>query len=169
MGNASSTNPTSCTRQTGNKHEEWFIDYLHRQQKENMTINWATIETYLSPSKIYDEENDKLRVLSWIMRIVSRSQIQENNDRKKYIVRKQKQIKNMCSKKRYFRHKIREELVQYWHVLYQSSIIPIIGLTSNEAFVAANELKNIATYQLWAFGCFKETTILVINKHSDLR
>ena len=51
-------------------------------KKKNMTINWTTIETHLSPSKIYDEENDKLRVLSWIMRIVSRSQIQENNDRK---------------------------------------------------------------------------------------
>ena len=83
MGNASSTNPILWTRRNRYKDEEWFIDYLHRQQKENMTINWTTIETHLSPSKIYDEENDKLRVLSWIMRIVSRSQIQENNDRKK--------------------------------------------------------------------------------------
>ena len=48
----------------------------------------------------------------------------------------------MCSKKRYFRHKIREELFQYQHVLHQSSIIPIIGLTSDEAFVAYNVLEN---------------------------
>ena len=51
-------------------------------KKKNTTLNWTTIKTHLSPSKIYDEQNEKMRGLSWIMRILSRSQIQENNDRK---------------------------------------------------------------------------------------
>ena len=49
-------------------------------KKKNMTINWTTIEYRLSPSKIYDEENEKMRGLSWSMKIVSRSQILDNND-----------------------------------------------------------------------------------------
>ena len=49
---------------------------------------------------------------------------------------------NICSKKPYFRHKIREELFQYQHLLHQSSIIPIIGLTLDEVFVEYNVLKN---------------------------
>ena len=51
-------------------------------KKKNMTINWTKIKTHLSPSKIYAEQNEKMRGLSWFMRIVSRSQIQENNDQK---------------------------------------------------------------------------------------
>ena len=44
--NVSSTNSISWTKRNGCKHEEWCIDHLHRQQKENMIINWTTIETH---------------------------------------------------------------------------------------------------------------------------